>query len=114
MGLKKIFRLKSTTRISNLFDSGEKLFHYPIQAIYAPNELPHHRIAIVVGKKKIRKAYQRNIIKRRIKEQCRLLVPDFYASPAYDIIFVYQSQKILDSGSIREGLSLHLKEVGIL
>lgn len=114
MGLRKAYRLKSSKRISELFETGDKLFHYPIQSIHSTNNLPYHRIAIVVGKKKLRFAYQRNTVKRRIREQCRLLIDDFYSDSAFDIVFIYQSKKILDSSVIREGLLLHLTEVGIV
>lgn len=114
MGIKKQFRLKSKKRIEELFRNGNTTFHYPLQLICAPSHKNHHRIAVIVGKKKIRRAHQRNLLKRRIREQCRILIDDFYTENPLDMLFIFQAREILDSAVIMKGLSEHLTEVGIL
>ncbi|MFC4870654.1 ribonuclease P protein component [Negadavirga shengliensis] len=66
-------RLHSKKSIKELFDKGSSFFLYPFKVFYLPN--PHtetNQVLISVSKKRIKKAVDRNLIKRRIREAYRL------------------------------------------
>jgi len=68
-------RLKSRKKIHHLFEYGKQFKHYPFRIIwqveeqYNPSVLA--RIAISVSKRNIKKAKDRNYIKRKIREAYR-------------------------------------------
>ncbi|MFO7844496.1 MAG: ribonuclease P protein component [Bacteroidales bacterium] len=68
-------RLKSRKKIQRLFEYGKPFKHYPFRIIwqveeqYNPSNLA--RIAISVSKRNIKKAKDRNYIKRKIREAYR-------------------------------------------
>ena len=70
-------RLKSTRAIAALFaPGGASVAAYPVRAVYRtvaaePGE-PAVRVAFVVPKKKFRRAADRNLLKRRLREAYRL------------------------------------------
>lgn len=70
--LKKKQRLKAKKKITQLFTKGKCFRHRDILCYYLPcTGLAKHQVLISVGKKIIRKAVQRNKIKRRIREAYR-------------------------------------------
>ena len=68
-------RLKSRKLINDLFDSGKIIHHHPFKVLYqiTKNENDNFpaKIAISVSKKNFKRAVDRNIIKRKIKETYR-------------------------------------------
>jgi ribonuclease P protein component len=73
----KDYKLCSRRVIDELFEKGEIIKQYPLRLLYTKN--PTHfsedtafQIVISVPKKKIRKAHDRNKVKRMIREQVRL------------------------------------------
>ncbi len=70
-GLSKKERLKKNKDFERVFKEGKKLWINSILLIiYAPNNLGYRRLGIVVSRK-IRKATQRNKVKRWIRELFR-------------------------------------------
>ncbi len=69
-------KLKSKKRIEELFKDGTAIKSYPILFLYmtdSSTEEPRMpRVAFVVPKKNCRKAVDRNLIKRRMREAYRL------------------------------------------
>lgn len=73
--LSKNERLHSKKSIKELFDKGSSFFLYPFKVLYLdlPLELIEtNQVLFSVSKKKIKKAVDRNQVKRRIKEAYRL------------------------------------------
>lgn len=73
--LSKNERLHSKKSIKELFDKGSSFFLYPFKVLH----LDHHQgsietnqVLFSVSKKKLKKAVNRNQVKRRIKEAYRL------------------------------------------
>lgn len=67
-------RLKSKKAIEALFSDGYKITSYPIKLIYLTNENPtaiSHQVGFSVPKRTIKKAVDRNKIKRRMREAYR-------------------------------------------
>ena len=105
-------RLKSLKSIEHLFTAGSNVFSYPIKAVYriVENEeksLP--KIAISVPKRNRKKAHDRNIIKRRIREAYRLNNSDFKTKMDtfqnnIEIMFIYIEKTELDYASIESSM----------
>ena len=74
LSLRKHERLKKRDDINLLFSQGESLFEYPIKLYHLKKEAEEQPIlfGVSVPKKKFKKAVDRNLIKRRIREAYRL------------------------------------------
>ena len=71
--LPKSERLSSKNLIDQLFQEGKSLFVYPYSIKYLEiPELTNNQFLVSVSKKKFKRAVDRNLIKRRIKEAYRL------------------------------------------
>jgi ribonuclease P protein component len=84
--------------ISQIFKEGKSIFSFPLLAKYLPNpdaSLGHHRVLISVSSKKIRKAADRNLLKRRIREAYRINYPTFPTTNHKLIAYIYVADQIL-------------------
>ncbi|MEE4197653.1 MAG: ribonuclease P protein component [Bacteroidales bacterium] len=68
-------RLKSQKKIQQLFESGKQFYHYPFRIIWKTEEQYNPevpaQIAISVSKRNLKKAVERNLVKRKIREAYR-------------------------------------------
>jgi ribonuclease P protein component len=100
-------RLKSSKLIKELFDKGSSFYLHPFKVLFIPNPDQNgrfHQVMISVSKKNFKRAVDRNLIKRRIRESYRLnknLLPD---SPLYVIAYIYSAKEILTFAQIQERL----------
>jgi ribonuclease P protein component len=96
-------KLKSKKAIDDLFSKGKAINAFPIRAIYTKKPIPENvsiNAGVVVSKKNIKLATNRNLIKRRMREAYRL---NNHALKTYlnekdtelDIMFIYSSKEIL-------------------
>jgi ribonuclease P protein component len=68
-------RLCNKKLLDELFRSGSSFLLYPFRVSYNPAFLPHDipvQVVISVSKRRFRRAHDRNLIKRRIREAYRL------------------------------------------
>lgn len=95
---KKREHITSKKTIQELFSRGSSFVFYPFRVLYLPcpeeaNTLaPYHQVLISVPKRKIKKAHQRNLLKRRMREAYRLqkeLISVEEGTVPYYIAFVY-------------------------
>ena len=87
------------------FKVGESQFLFLVR----PNGLDHPRLGLVIAKKKIRHAVDRNRVKRTVRESFRLHQA---ALPAADVIFlVRQDLATLPAGSLRSALDQAWKKI---
>ena len=71
--LKKHEILRSKKRIQELFENGSSFFLYPFRVIAIPNTITENNQALFsVSKKYYKRAVDRNLIKRRMREAYRL------------------------------------------
>ncbi|MGE5355680.1 MAG: ribonuclease P protein component [Deltaproteobacteria bacterium] len=111
--LKKKEILSGKKQIAGLFDSGKSLYRYPLKvffkftSIYSAN---HSNVlfGVSVSKKKFRKAHERNLLKRRIRESYRLnkyeLLDNIESNTQLYFMFVFIGNKIENYNTINRSL----------
>lgn len=70
----KIERISSKKLIEELFQNGKSFFQYPFKIYFLPSQpciSPYPQVLISVPKKHFKKAVDRNLLKRRIREAYR-------------------------------------------
>lgn len=99
----KEYRIHLKVEIERLFKDGRKIHIFPLlsHVIQQPNENPRFSVLISVPKKKIRRAHDRNRIKRMVRECLRRnkepLVKKTYEEGCYlQFSIVYLSNEIMD------------------
>lgn len=108
--LNKKDRLKSYSKIRELFDHGVKLRQHPLTLIYLleegkPTDGVSMKMGVAVGAKHFKKAVQRNLLKRRIKEAYRIQNADLKESilPTsfnMSLFFIYADHAVSDYAQI--------------
>ena len=111
-------RLKSRLSVSQLFQEGRSIKVFPLRIVYLnkPPGLYAAQMGVAVPKRIIRKASDRNLIKRRIRESYRLFKPTFYKflndnGKQVSLMVIYQSENIEDFNTINESLQKALKKI---
>lgn len=93
-------RLHSKKLIQELFDNGSSFYLYPFKIVWKKEATSDtHKILFSVSKRAFKKAVDRNLIKRRMKEAYRLNkhlngFSDF--RPALLIAYIYTGKEVLD------------------
>ena len=107
----KVERLVSKTVIKDVFEKGKQFFLFPFKVFYMPNNLGHNRVLISVPKRAPKKAVDRNLIKRRIREAYRLNGNSEQQINFFDINIVYISNNISDFEQIKRRVSDVLEKI---
>ena len=112
-GFPKAERLCGKKKIEELFKDGSSFFLHPILLKYIAVAEGPHRILITVPKKKHKRAVDRNLIKRRIREAYRLNKALIYQEPEqfFHVGIIYQDENILSYAEIEEKLLILLKRL---
>lgn len=109
-------RLHSKKLIDRLFLEGDSFFLYPfsIKQLSIP-ELSNNQFLVSVSKKKFKRAVDRNLIKRRIKEAYRLNKREYLEKnqdKSYMLIgYIYTAKEIHDYDFIESKLIESLKRL---
>lgn len=111
-------RLASRRTISSVFQSGRAVYAPPLKLLFLEaHEISHPALAAVtVPKRLYKRAVDRNLLKRRIRESYRLNKGDFYkqlseAGVQLYLVIQYQHKKITDYQSIESGLLKGFEQV---
>ena len=109
-------KLCNEKSIEILFENGKSLSEKPFRIIYSidyNNEDVFLKALIVVPKKRVRLASDRNVIKRRVKEAYRLQKSELEKylksnNHQLNLAIIYQKHEILDYKLIEEKIKLIL------
>ena len=109
----KAEKLTGKKKIEELFQNGSSFFLHPFMVKYLRTDEEIHRILISVPKKKFKRAVDRNLLKRRMREAYRLNKQLIYDQPEtfYHVGFIYQDTKALAYSVIEEKLVILLKRL---
>ncbi|MCP4460646.1 MAG: ribonuclease P protein component [Cytophagales bacterium] len=109
----KVEKLTGKKKIEELFQNGSSIFLHPFLLKFIAVDETVHRVLIAVPKKKIKRAVDRNLIKRRIRESYRLNKHIAYDQPEtfYHVGFIYQDTKALSYTEIEKKLVILLKRL---
>lgn len=132
--LPKSTKLRHRTLINHLFEDGKSVYAYPLRLIYRefskddltasfksaiPEKIDNIQFMITIPKKKQRKAVNRVLLRRRVREAYRLNRPEFsdsfLASKGNDkylsLAFVYLGDSISDFNHIKEKVESLLEKI---
>ena len=86
-------RLRKTTDIQKVYNSGQKVYHPLVRSIILPTTHSASRFTIIVSQRVSKKAVERNRVKRRLRTiVMNQLMPILRTS--YDMIFIVQPAAI--------------------
>ena len=103
-------RLCSKKQIEKLFSEGESFLVYPLKIVFAKIEFSGSfpvRVAFTVSTKKFRKATERNLIKRRMREAYRLNKYILFSAEQQApmaVMFIYVGKEVSDFFSIKKAM----------
>ncbi|MET3730730.1 ribonuclease P protein component [Moheibacter stercoris] len=109
-------RLKSQKKIDRLFTEGKRIQKFPLRAVFfaEESETPKIQIAVSVPKKLVKKANNRNLIKRRMREAFRLNQYQLNTSQNLDIMFIYSTSEIMDYAKIEKSMKVLIDSLNSL
>jgi ribonuclease P protein component len=99
-------KLKSKKTIESLFSSGKSISKFPLLVFYRfdpSQDSAICKMTVAVSKKKHKRAVDRNLIKRRIKESYRLqkfALINQLKSHDLNLVFVYTAKEVLSFDKI--------------
>jgi ribonuclease P protein component len=116
---KKEERLCSVKVIDTVFKEGNEIDYYPFKVLWieAPDEGNYPmQLAIAVPKRNFKKATQRNLIKRRIREAFRLHKHPIYTALALAhkrlyVVFIYISKEELPFATLEKSIIALLEKL---
>lgn len=91
-------RLTKEKSIQELFEKGSSFYLFPFKVFFLVNpdkEYPTNQALVSVSKKNFRRAVDRNLIKRRIREAYRLQKEGLSAPTPLMLGFIYTHKEIL-------------------
>ena len=110
--LHKDERVKSRKLIASLFEHGQKLHQAPLMLIWLPIESGSHplKFGVSVPKRKFKRAIDRNLLKRRLRESYRISKHDLILNltsddKSYALFVVYVGHKIAAFDDIQRSMN---------
>jgi ribonuclease P protein component len=107
-------RLSREKHIQELFDKGSSFYLFPFKVFFRPHpdaDHPVHQVLISVSARNFKKAVDRNLIKRRMREAYRMQKHALPESPKLLVGLVYAHKEILVFDEIRQKLQPVLQRI---
>lgn len=110
---KRSERLSSKKDIQELFKNGSSFYLYPFKVIsLAVTNSTAHQVLFSVPKRNFKRAVDRNLLKRRMREAYRLHKHLLPTEPqVLSIAYIYTSKEIVDYASIAKPLEQSLSRI---
>ena len=114
---KKAERLCSKKIIDKLFLEGKSVFSFPVKIVYLETQLPVKvsvQAGFSVGKRNFKRAVQRNLIKRRMREVYRLNKSNFYdaiGEKQVAVFFIFTGKTIPEYNQIEVAVKKGMKKI---
>jgi ribonuclease P protein component len=100
-------RLNNEMLIKELFEKGSSFYFFPFKVNFLSNpdqNFPFHQVMFSVSKRNFKKAVDRNLLKRRMREAFRVNKQALPASGKLLIAYIYTAKEILTFAQIQERL----------
>ncbi len=113
----KAERLCSKKIIDKLFMQGKSVFVFPVKMVYLETKLTSGypvQAGFTVSKKSFKRAVQRNLIKRRMREVYRLIKSKFYdeiGERQVAVFFIYTGKTISEYQQIETAIIKGMKKL---
>jgi len=113
----KAERLCSKKVIDKLFLEGKSVFSFPVKIVYLETQLPAKvpvQAGFSVGKRNFKRAVQRNLIKRRMREVYRLNKSNFYdevGEKQVAVFFIFTGKTIPEYNQIEVAVKKGMKKL---
>lgn len=104
-------RLNLQRRIDVLFNTGNSFLMYPFKVFYLKKSEDSNSLLISTPKRLFKKAVDRNLLKRRIRESYRNIKDEYKSDVNYDIAIIWVSDKILEYKEIEKKLKNSLEKI---
>ena len=115
---KKNEKLTSEKEIDLLFKSGKSSFIYPVKVIFITSRIQpiECKVLMTAPKRYLKKAVDRNLVKRRMREAYRLNAENLKnmlteKNISASIAFVYASSKIIDYNDIEARMTKQIVKI---
>ena len=110
--LKKEFRIVSNKDFQRIYQKGKFFTNKDFVVKFLPNRFSFPRVGIVVSKKKVKKAVERNKLKRQLREVIRSEFSNL--KEGFDIVVILRNNIYgFKFEELRKSLILLLKEAGL-
>ena len=107
MKFRKEERLNQEKLIKELFDKGSSFYVFPFKVFWSKTSVESsttHQVLFSVPKRNFKRAVDRNLLKRRMREAYRLNKRSLPASTKLIIAYIYNANEILTFAQIQERL----------